>query len=93
MSDAYEKVKGGRLTFKGGSLATRKSIDKSKKKHKKKKIAEDYSQPTLDASTVSRSCSPSRLRSSVTTLKTPKPHQWNKPSMIVLRRKPIVTVN
>ncbi|MBA0555421.1 hypothetical protein Golob_025600, partial [Gossypium lobatum] len=53
MSDAYEKVKGGRLTFKGGSLATRKSIDKSKKKHKKKKIAEDYSQPTLDASTVS----------------------------------------
>ncbi|KAH1096190.1 hypothetical protein J1N35_013111 [Gossypium stocksii] len=53
MSDAYEKVKGGRLTFKGGSLATRKSIDKSKRKHKKKKIAEDDSQPTLDASTVS----------------------------------------
>ncbi|GMI64315.1 hypothetical protein like AT2G25720 [Hibiscus trionum] len=49
MSEAYEKVKGGRLTFKGGSLATRKSIDKSKKKHKKKKIADDDSQPSLDA--------------------------------------------
>lgn len=35
MSDPYGKVKGGRLTFKGGALATRtKSIDK---KHKKKK--------------------------------------------------------
>jgi hypothetical protein len=35
MSDPYERVKGGRLTFKGGSLASRsKSIDK--KKHKKK---------------------------------------------------------
>lgn len=53
MSDAYERVKGGRLTFKGGSLATRKSIEKSKKKHKKKKIADDDYQPTLDASTVS----------------------------------------
>ncbi|GMJ01797.1 hypothetical protein like AT2G25720 [Hibiscus trionum] len=50
MSEAYEKVKGGRLTFKGGSLATRNSIDKSKKKHKKKKIADDDSQPSLDAS-------------------------------------------
>lgn len=37
MSDAYERVKGGRLTFKGGSLATRsKDIDKKKLKKKKK---------------------------------------------------------
>ncbi|KAL4273837.1 hypothetical protein GQ457_13G029610 [Hibiscus cannabinus] len=49
MSEAYERAKGGRLTFKGGSLATRKSIDKSKKKQKKKKIADDDSQPSLDA--------------------------------------------
>lgn len=37
MSDPYEKVKGGRLAFKGGGLATRKSIEKKKKKHKKNK--------------------------------------------------------
>ncbi|KAM7475269.1 hypothetical protein LguiB_022512 [Lonicera macranthoides] len=38
MSDPYGKVKGGRLTFKGGDLATRtKSIDKKHKKKKKKK--------------------------------------------------------
>ncbi|XP_010544599.1 PREDICTED: uncharacterized protein LOC104817210 [Tarenaya hassleriana] len=37
MSDPYERVKGGRLTFKGGALATRKSIDKKHKKHKKNK--------------------------------------------------------
>ncbi|XVF65279.1 hypothetical protein PTKIN_Ptkin09bG0235300 [Pterospermum kingtungense] len=50
MSDAYERVKGGRLTFKGGSLATRKSIDKGKKKHKKKKNADDdESNHSLDA--------------------------------------------
>ncbi|XVF37952.1 hypothetical protein REPUB_Repub20aG0055600 [Reevesia pubescens] len=49
MSDAYGRVKGGRLTFKGGSLATRKSIDKNKKKHKKKNNANDESQPSLDA--------------------------------------------
>ncbi|KAK3000777.1 hypothetical protein RJ639_020968 [Escallonia herrerae] len=37
MSDPYGKVKGGRLTFKGGSLATRtKSIDKKQNKKKKK---------------------------------------------------------
>ncbi|GMY25519.1 putative tubby-like F-box protein 8-like isoform X1 [Fagus crenata] len=37
MSDPYERAKGGRLTFKGGSLATRsKSIDKKKQKKKKK---------------------------------------------------------
>ncbi|XVE81276.1 hypothetical protein DITRI_Ditri15bG0050800 [Diplodiscus trichospermus] len=52
MSDAYEKAKGGRLTFKGGSLATRKSIDKGKKKHKKKKNAGDESQLPLEAAAV-----------------------------------------
>ncbi|XP_027341629.1 uncharacterized protein LOC113854679 [Abrus precatorius] len=37
MSDPYERVKGGRLAFKGGTLATRsKSIDKKKKKKKNK---------------------------------------------------------
>ncbi|KAJ4972999.1 hypothetical protein NE237_006173 [Protea cynaroides] len=36
MSDPYERVKGGRLTFKGGALATVKSIDKKNKKKKKK---------------------------------------------------------
>lgn len=37
MSDPYERVKGGRLTFKGGALASRsKSIDKKNKKSKKK---------------------------------------------------------
>ncbi|PON39125.1 hypothetical protein PanWU01x14_307630 [Parasponia andersonii] len=37
MSDPYEKVKGNRLTFKGGGLATRsKPISKSKKKKKLK---------------------------------------------------------
>lgn len=37
MSEPYERVKGGRLTFKGGSLATRcKDIDKKKLKKKKK---------------------------------------------------------
>ncbi|KAK2987593.1 hypothetical protein RJ640_027894 [Escallonia rubra] len=37
MSDPYGKAKGGRLTFKGGSLATRtKSIDKKHNKKKKK---------------------------------------------------------
>ncbi|XP_054786512.1 uncharacterized protein LOC129292868 [Prosopis cineraria] len=37
MSDPYERVKGGRLSFKGGTLATRsKAIDKKKKKKKNK---------------------------------------------------------
>ena len=53
MSDSYERVKGGRLTFKGGSLATRKSIDKGKKKHRKKNNADDESQPSLDAAAAS----------------------------------------
>ncbi|KAI3831043.1 hypothetical protein MKX03_011650 [Papaver bracteatum] len=35
MSDPYERAKTGRLTFKGGSFGTLKSIDK--KKHKKNK--------------------------------------------------------
>lgn len=36
MSDPYERVTGGRLTFKGGSLATlSKGIEKKKKKKKK----------------------------------------------------------
>ncbi|XP_021763074.1 uncharacterized protein LOC110727814 [Chenopodium quinoa] len=40
MSDnPYERVKGGRLSFKGGELATRaKTIDKKKKKKKNKEI-------------------------------------------------------
>ncbi|KFK36185.1 hypothetical protein AALP_AA4G089400 [Arabis alpina] len=37
MSDPYERVKGGRLAFKGGDLATRKSIEKKKKKKNKDK--------------------------------------------------------
>lgn len=37
MSDPYERVNGGRLAFKGGDLATRKSIEKKKKKQKKNK--------------------------------------------------------
>ncbi|XP_028792486.1 uncharacterized protein LOC114748292 [Neltuma alba] len=37
MSDPYERVKGGRLSFKGGTLATRsKTIEKKKKKKKNK---------------------------------------------------------
>lgn len=39
MSDPYRKVNAGRLTFKGGDLATRsKSIDKKNKKKKKKQF-------------------------------------------------------
>ncbi|MCD9640514.1 hypothetical protein HAX54_025867 [Datura stramonium] len=41
MSDPYERVKGGRLMFKGGAVASRsKAIDKKKKK-KKNKSADD----------------------------------------------------
>lgn len=37
MSDPYERAKGSRLSFKGGTLATRqKSIDKKRKKKKNK---------------------------------------------------------
>ncbi|XP_022851079.1 uncharacterized protein LOC111372892 [Olea europaea var. sylvestris] len=43
MSEAYEKVKGGRLIFKGGALATRdKPIDKKKKKKKNKIESNDF---------------------------------------------------
>ncbi|KAI3498788.1 hypothetical protein L1887_34572 [Cichorium endivia] len=46
MSEAYERVKGGRLTFKGGTLASRsKSIDKKKKK-KHKKSSDDNANVT-----------------------------------------------
>lgn len=42
MSEAYEKVRGGRLAFKGGELATReKAIDKKKKKKKNKSKLQD----------------------------------------------------
>lgn len=37
MSDPYERVKGGRLAFKGGTLATRTDNPKKRKKGKKKK--------------------------------------------------------
>ncbi|XP_020260243.1 LOW QUALITY PROTEIN: uncharacterized protein LOC109836679 [Asparagus officinalis] len=46
MSDSYRKVKAGRLTFKGGDLATVKSIDK--KKNKKKKHKSKSNGETLD---------------------------------------------
>ncbi|XP_068640535.1 uncharacterized protein [Aristolochia californica] len=36
MSEQYGRVVGGRLTFKGGELAARKSIEKKKKKKKNK---------------------------------------------------------
>ncbi|KAL2533050.1 hypothetical protein Adt_06401 [Abeliophyllum distichum] len=52
MSEAYEKVKGGRLIFKGGALATReKPIDKKKKKKKNKIEANDVDLPVEDSST------------------------------------------
>ncbi|KAG0491699.1 hypothetical protein HPP92_004747 [Vanilla planifolia] len=41
MSEAYERVKAGRLAFKGGELAAFKSIDKKKRKKKKHKLADD----------------------------------------------------
>ncbi|KAH0452566.1 hypothetical protein IEQ34_019865 [Dendrobium chrysotoxum] len=41
MSDAYKKVKPGRLAFKGGELAAVKSINKKRHKMKKHKEAED----------------------------------------------------
>ncbi len=48
-SDPYEKVKGGRLVFKGGALATRKTIEKKKKKKLKDKNedAVEESQPVV----------------------------------------------
>ncbi|KGN63966.1 uncharacterized protein LOC101213981 [Cucumis sativus] len=48
MSDPYSGAKGGRLTFKGGVLASRsKDIDKKKKKKKKDKSKTDEN-PTDD---------------------------------------------
>ncbi|KAI3982969.1 hypothetical protein MKX01_010452 [Papaver californicum] len=42
MSDPYERAKTGRLTFKGGSLGTLKSMDKRKhKKNKKNKPSKE----------------------------------------------------
>ncbi|KAM7268616.1 hypothetical protein ACFE04_010782 [Oxalis oulophora] len=42
MSDPYEKAKGGRLAFKDGTLATRKTLNKNKKhKKKSKQITDD----------------------------------------------------
>ncbi|KAL0417324.1 UNVERIFIED_CONTAM: hypothetical protein Slati_3564300 [Sesamum latifolium] len=59
MSEAYERVRGGRLAFKGGELATRdKPIDKKKKKKNKNKnkttaddpgLSEDPSANVLDS--------------------------------------------
>ncbi|XP_065848297.1 uncharacterized protein [Euphorbia lathyris] len=47
MSDSYGKVKGGRLTFKGGILATTsKTIEKNKKKKKKNKKAGEVDDET-----------------------------------------------
>ncbi|GLT97755.1 hypothetical protein SLE2022_153040 [Rubroshorea leprosula] len=48
MSDQYENVNGSRLTFKGDSLATRKTIDKKKKKKHKNKN-DDESHQSVDA--------------------------------------------
>ncbi|KAG8661199.1 uncharacterized protein LOC110606893 [Manihot esculenta] len=49
MSNPYERVKGGRLTFKGGSVATSsKAIDKKKKK-KKNKIKDEMEPPSAVA--------------------------------------------
>lgn len=46
MSDPYERVKGGRLAFKGGILASRsKSIDKKGKKKKKNKGKDNDNNP------------------------------------------------
>ncbi|PHT39255.1 hypothetical protein CQW23_22828 [Capsicum baccatum] len=48
MSDQYERVKGGRLMFKGGTVATcSKSIDKKKKKKKNKSINDVVSDEPL----------------------------------------------
>ncbi|XP_057807269.1 uncharacterized protein LOC131021942 [Salvia miltiorrhiza] len=51
MSEAYERVRGGRLAFKGGELATRdKPIDKKKKKKKNKNKLQDDAVPSEDPS-------------------------------------------
>ncbi|KAM7471040.1 hypothetical protein LguiA_009223 [Lonicera macranthoides] len=54
MSDPYGKVKGGRLTFKGGDLATRtKSIDKKHKKKKKNKLNKSSDEIAVEGSSAS----------------------------------------
>ncbi|XP_042015358.1 uncharacterized protein LOC121763413 [Salvia splendens] len=52
MSEAYERVRGGRLAFKSGELATRdKAIDKKKKKKRNKsKLQDDAAAPSEDPS-------------------------------------------
>ncbi|KAH6770515.1 hypothetical protein C2S52_015318 [Perilla frutescens var. hirtella] len=51
MSEAYERVRGGRLAFKGGELATRdKAIDKKRKKKKSKSKLQDDAVPPEDPS-------------------------------------------
>ncbi|XP_073295264.1 uncharacterized protein [Primulina huaijiensis] len=51
MSEAYERVRAGRLAFKGGEIATRdKAIDKKKKKKKNKKSLLDDLVPEEDPS-------------------------------------------
>ncbi|XP_010248333.1 PREDICTED: uncharacterized protein LOC104591233 [Nelumbo nucifera] len=52
MSDPYEKVKGGRLAFKGGSLATTKAIDKKKKKKKSKQNSSDAAPDAVGEGTI-----------------------------------------
>ncbi|KAM1398485.1 hypothetical protein ACFX2I_015932 [Malus domestica] len=54
MSDPFERAKGGRLTFKDGTLATRsKAIDKKKKKKKKKQqLQEQHMNPNDDPQVV-----------------------------------------
>ncbi|XP_058098108.1 uncharacterized protein LOC131243061 [Magnolia sinica] len=52
MSDPYERVKGGKLTFKGGGgLAPLKSINKNKKKKKNKK-PEELPEESIDGGDV-----------------------------------------
>ncbi|CAK7338674.1 unnamed protein product [Dovyalis caffra] len=55
MSDPYEKVKGGRLTFKGGSLAKRSIGIEKKRKKKKKPVAETVEDAALEAEAVENS--------------------------------------
>lgn len=51
MSEAYERVRAGRLAFKGGELATReKAIDKKKRKKKNKQKLPDDAVPSEDPS-------------------------------------------
>lgn len=54
MSDPFERAKGGRLTFKGGVLASRsKAIDKKNKKKKMKDKSKSDENPTDEAEILS----------------------------------------